>query len=134
MAKYGSNAVTVKIDNSSGTLTDITAYVTSINGFDIEAITQETTVFGDTWQENAYVGVKKVNSIQIKGFYDDTATTGPDAILNSLGDTRTFQLTYGNSKSSSVEAIIAKYVRTPTVSKLTEFECDLTPTGAVTEA
>lgn len=134
MAKYGSNSVTVEVDNSSGSLVDLTEYINSINGMDIEAITEDTTVFGDTWQENAYVGVKKANSIQIKGFYDDTATTGPDAILNALGDTRTFQLTYGNSKSSSVEAIITKYVRIPTVSKLTEFECDLTPTGAVTEA
>lgn len=134
MAKYGSNSVTVEVDNSSGTLVDLTEYINSINGMDIEAITEDTTVFGDTWQENTYVGVKKANSIQIKGFYDDTATTGPDAVLNALGDTRTFQLTYGNSKSSSVEAIITKYVRIPTVSKLTEFECDLTPTGAVTEA
>lgn len=134
MAKYGSNSVTVEVDNSSGSLVDLTEYINSINGMDIEAITEDTTVFGDTWQENTYVGVKKANSIQIKGFYDDTATTGPDAVLNALGDTRTFQLTYGNSKSSSVEAIITKYVRIPTVSKLTEFECDLTPTGAVTEA
>jgi len=134
MAKYGSDDITVEVDNSSGTPVDITAYVNSINGVDIEAITEDTTVFGDSWQENAYVGVKKANSIQFKGFYDDTADSGPDAVLNALGDTRTVTITYGNSKSSSVEAIIAKYVRTPGVSKLTEFECDLTPTGAVTEA
>jgi hypothetical protein len=135
MAKYGSDDVTVNVDNSGGTPVALTNYIDTISGIDVEAITQETHAFGDAWVENSYVGVKKGNAITMEGFYDDTASTGPDVVFGAaaLGDTRTVTVLYGASKSTSFECVVQKYVRTPTRGELTRFSVTLLPTGTSTE-
>lgn len=134
MAKYSSKDVTVEVDNASDTLVDLSQYVDSISGIDLEALTQESHGMGDTWEETLPVGVKRMGDITIEGFYDDTATTGPDVILNAIGDTRTVAVTYGSTKKTTVEAVITTYKRTPSRGELTRFSCTLKPTGAPTEA
>lgn len=134
MAKYGSDDVVIEVDNSGGTLVDLSQYIDTINEINISAMLQESHAFGDSWVEHLYTGVKMTAPITIEGFYDDTSTTGPNAVLNSLGDTRTFKITYGSTKTTSVEAVITSYVRRPVRGELTRFTCTLTPTGAVTEA
>lgn len=134
MAKYGSDDVVIEVDNSGGTLVDLSQYIDTINEINISAMLQESHAFGDSWVENLYTGVKMIAPVTIEGFYDDTTTTGPNAVLNSLGDTRTFKITYGSTKTTSVEAVITSYVRRPVRGELTRFTCTLTPTGAVTEA
>jgi hypothetical protein len=135
MAKYGSDDVVVSVDNSGGTPVALSNYIDTISGMDIEAITQETHAFGDSWVENSYVGVKRGNSITMEGFYDDTASTGPDVVFGAaaLGDTRTVTVLYGASKSTSFECVVQKYVRTPTRGELTRFQVTLLPTGTSTE-
>ena len=134
MAKYGSDDLKVEVDNSGGTLVDVTAHVTEINGYSVQAVLEESTPFGVAWEESIFSGVKLVDDVELTGFYDDTATTGPDAIFNDLGATRTLKLTWGGSKTSSVEAIIAQYDRNPAVKESTKYTVTLKPTGAVTEA
>lgn len=134
MAKYGSDDVVIEVDNSGGTLVDLSQYIDTINEINISAMLQESHAFGDAWVENLYTGVKMTAPITIEGFYDDTSTTGPNAVLNSLGDTRTFKITYGSTKTTSVEAVLTSYVRRPVRGELSRFTCTLTPTGAVTEA
>lgn len=134
MAKYGSDDVVIEVDNSGGSLVDLSQYIDTINEINISAMIQESHAFGDSWVEQLYTGVKMTAPITIEGFYDDTVTTGPNAILNSLGDTRTFKITYGSTKTTSVETVITSYVRRPVRGELTRFTCTLTPTGAVTEA
>lgn len=135
MAKYGSDDITIELDNSGGTLTDITAYVTSIGGVEIEALTEETTPFGVTNPTHAGVGMSEMAELDIEGFYDDAASPAPDALIGGgLGATRTLKVTWGGSKSTSVEVIIKKYVRTATVRELHKFTATLLPTGAITEA
>lgn len=134
MAKYGSKDLKVEVDNSGGTLVDLSNYVTTINGISVEAILEEGTAMGDTWVEQLFTGNKQMPAITLGGFYDDTASTGPDAVLNAIGDTRTLKVTWGGTKTTSTEAIITSYVRTPAVKTLTKFSAVLTPTGAVTEA
>lgn len=134
MAKYGSNSLVIEVDNSAGTLVNLSNYIDTINDVNVEALLQESTAFGDSWVENLFTGIKKMDPVTIEGFYDDTATTGPDAILNSLGDTRTLKITWGGSKTTTVETIITKYPRKAVRGELTRFSCELTPTGAVTEA
>jgi hypothetical protein len=110
-------------------------YVTDITDVPVEAITEESTAFGDAWVENLAVGVKQMADIELTGFYDDTATTGPDVIFNAPGNTisRTLKLTWGSTKTTSVETIIAKYTRIAKVKTLTKYKVTLRPTGAVTE-
>ena len=136
MSRYGSNAVKVEFDNSGGALTDMSAYVTEIDGFDIEAALEDTTAMGDANITQAATGFKVNNDINLGGFYDDTAATGPDAIFNAPGNTttRTLKVTWGGTKSTAVETVIKKYQRIPSTGKLTRYKVVLAPSGSVTEA
>ncbi|MEE3331965.1 MAG: hypothetical protein VX246_13955 [Myxococcota bacterium] len=139
MAKFGSNSLIVAVDNSSGSVVTMTSYITSINAIEVEAILTESHSFGDAWFEQLATGVRKASDLVLGGLYDDTSTTGPDAIFNDVADgpsdsTRTVTITFGGSKTCSFEAIISKYTRTATRNELTAFEVTLVPTGTVTEA
>lgn len=134
MAKYGSPSVTITYNSQ-----DITQYITDINDIDVESLMEETTTFGDDWAEHTPVGMFKMGDLKLKGFYDDTATTGPDALFNDLtqdptSSAKTLVITYGGSKSTSVGTFIQKYSRKLDRGKLHKFEVTLQPTGDVTEA
>lgn len=134
MSKYGSKDITIKVSNASQALQDLSAYVDTINEFTVEALLQEGHTFGDSWVKQLFTGVKRGNPLTIEGFYDDTASTGPHAILNAIGDTRKIEVTWGGTKKSTVDVIITNYSRRPVKGDLTRFSCTLTPTGAVIEA
>ncbi|HXH05852.1 MAG TPA: hypothetical protein VNI83_04605 [Vicinamibacterales bacterium] len=139
MAKYGSSSIVIEFDNAGGTLVNVTQYVTTINGIDVEALMEEGThPFGASWEEAIPSGVRRMNEITLGGLYDDTATTGPDAIFNAVASsptvaTRTLRITWGGTKTTSVECYIKNYRRTPTRNEVTKFEVVLRPVGAVTE-
>ena len=139
MAKYGAANTKVEFDLVGGTLQDMSPYVTSINGVDIEAITEESTPFTQAWAQALATGNFKMADVELEGYYDDTATTGPDVVFNVLASgpaavTRTLKVTYGSTKCTSVETLIVKYVRAPARNSITKFKVTLRPTGAVTEA
>ena len=90
MSQYGSNALRIDFDNSSASPINMSNYIREFNGMSIEALLQESHAFGDTWFESTWTGIKKLDDIVLGGYYDDTATTGPEAIFNALGATRTF--------------------------------------------
>lgn len=136
MAKYGSDDAKIEVDNSGGSLVDLSDYITEINEVNVEALLQESTPVGVAWVEQLWTGIKQMQPVTLSGFYDDTASTGPDAVLgpSALGSTRTFQVTYGGTKTTSVECIVTSYVRNIVSKELTRFSATLTPTGTVTEA
>ncbi len=135
MARYGYPDLKIEFDNSSDALQDMSQYIMDAPpSFDREQILEEITAAGDNDEAHAKVGLTKVAPITMGGAYDDAASTGPDVIFNAIGDTRTLKITWGSSKTSSVECIIQNYVRTPARGELTKFEVTLQPTGAVTEA
>ena len=84
MAKYrvGGNLV-VKIDDSGGTLRDLSAYVEWVSpvGVLVEAI--DVTVFTDI-EQRTLAGVERAQEFTIEGLFDDTASTGPDAVLSGI--------------------------------------------------
>jgi len=136
MGKYASNDLVIQFDNSGGALQDMTQYVLELNGIDIEGLMAESHSFGDAWFEALWTGIRKMAEIVLKGFYDDTATTGPDAIFNAVGNlnvTRTFKVTWGSTKTTSVETYIKNYRRLPTRGEISKYEVVLVPTGAPTE-
>jgi hypothetical protein len=133
MARYGFGDLTVEFDNVGGTLVDMSQYVTQVNGFEKEMLIEEITAAGNDDQAWASVGIGKVSDITLSGPFNDTATTGPHAIFNSRGSTRTLKLTIGGTITQQVECIIQKYAIKPTRNALTQFEVTLKPTGAVTE-
>lgn len=141
----GSNDVKIWFDNSAGTLVDISQYVTEFGGVQITAMTEQTSTFGDTWVENTYVGMKELGDLTIKGFYDETASTGINAVINNsgtpgVGETRTFIICYNastgttnNYRVSYLETIITGYNRLPEVGGLTKFELTLKPASSMTD-
>ena len=138
MSKYGSDDVTIQVDDSGGSLVDLSNYIDTINDLAISADTQETHAFGDSWLEHLATGLKRMDDVTLEGFYDDTASTGPHVVLNgdgaALGATRTLKVTIGGGKYVQCETIITKYTRKPNRGELTRFTAVLRPTGAVTEA
>lgn len=133
MAKYGPNDISIAVDNTGGTPVTMDAYIDEWAGADVEAILEESHTFNDAWVENLYSGIRRMSPITMSGFYDDTATTGPDAIFNALGETRTVTITWGGSKTTATEAIISAYARAPGRNASTRFTVTMTPTGTVTE-
>lgn len=57
-----------------------------------EAILEETTVFGDSWQQQAYVGLRRAD-LSMNGFYDDAALKSAEALSTRSGTQRV--LSYG---------------------------------------
>jgi hypothetical protein len=139
MAKYGSNSLSVSLDNSGGTPVAMTAYITAINAVTVEALLEESHSFGDSWFESLATGMRRMSPVEISGIYDDTSSTGPDAVFNSPASapstsTRTLLITWGGSKTTSVETVITSFTRGATRNELTSYSVTLTPTGTVTEA
>lgn len=141
MAYYGSDDVTIVMDSTAGTTVDVTQSIQEINGLDVEAMLEESHTFGDSWVEQLFTGVRKMGDITVKGNYDDAASTSFDVIFNDPGNTktantttRTFQIKYGGTKTTTVEVWIKNYRRLPSRGALTKAEAVLVPSGAVTEA
>jgi len=133
MTKYGSPDLTITVEDATASSQDLTQYIDTINELNIEALLQEGHAFGDDWVKQLFTGVKRGNDLTVEGFYDDTASTGPDAVLNSIGDTREVVITWGGTKTSTFDAVIKNYVRKPVRGELTRFSCTLAITGEVSE-
>lgn len=131
MSKYGSPDLQIQVDDSGDTARDLSEYIDTIDGFEIEALTQESTAFGDEWAKHLSAGIKQANEITLEGFFDD-ADNGPDAVLSGVGDTRGVTITWGGTESDTFDAIIRTYSKNPTTGELTRFNCTLQPTGEVT--
>jgi hypothetical protein len=134
MAKYGSPDFAMSFGG-----TDMTAHVQSINGFEVEALTQDSKSFSDVWDEVLATGGKKASDVVVKGLYDDAAG-GPSAVFLAALPTgpataaSAVVLTWGSTKTSSFNAFMVKFSRMATKNQITEYEATIRPTGAVTEA
>jgi hypothetical protein len=137
--KHGSNEVTFTIDASDGgSLQDITAYLTKIGDTVVNREAVEATPFGVVDEQYIIGVVKKREPLTIEGFYDDTASTGPDAILNigkvTHAATRSTVLTFASGKTITGEVWIEKYTRGMNVGEYHTFSASLRYTGTITEA
>jgi hypothetical protein len=139
VANSNPSGIKIEYDNGSGTPVDISQHVLSINDVDVESITEETHAFGDSWEEHTPVGIARMPAIELSGLYDDTATTGPDALFagrapeTTVAVTRTLTVTWGGTKTTSVETFLASYKRSADRNGLTKYTARLQPTGAVSE-
>ena len=131
MAKYrvGGNLV-VKIDDSGGTLRDLSAYVEWVSpvGVLVEAI--DVTVFTDTEQRTP-AGVERAQEFTIEGLFDDTASTGPDAVLSGIvGKVGSYQVGKPGSRVFSGEALCLEYGVTGRVGGAIRFQARFRKDGA----
>ena len=133
MAKASSADITIEFDNASDALQDISSEVLSINGFPMEALTEEAHGYGAAWVFSETVGMTSMGDITIQVFYDDSATSAY-AYLNSIGDTRTLKVTIGSGGPyKSAEVIIAAFNIVMNRGELVKGEATLRLASTVTE-
>ena len=126
---HGKTAV-FKIDNSGGSLQDISAYCDNID-FPATADTAEVTTFGDANKE--YIGGLKDATISISGSWDAAA----DVILEAIrGLTGTFEYGPQGSTATNIkytgECICTAYNVTAPVGDKVSFSAEFQCTGAIT--
>lgn len=78
---HGKDAV-FKLDDSAGTLRTLTSYVDNVSGLPGARELSEVTAFGDAGTKSI-PGLADID-FSISGSFDSTATTGPNATINSL--------------------------------------------------
>lgn len=133
MPVLGKNSV-FKLDNSSGTLTDLSSYITDISGINNTTAMIDSTTFGDSSLEN-FPGLRNGDAITISGNWETALNSHFTAILSN-GATRTWEYspagtTAGTPKVSG-ECYVESYVVTSAVADIVKFTATLRQTGDVT--
>lgn len=131
--RHGKNAV-FKLDNSSATLTDISAYLDNVD-LPRSIETAETTTFGVTGGSKTYVVGLNEATISLSGKYDSVV----DALLAGvIGQETSLNWNYGPEGSTTGRVkytglgFITKYdVKSP-VGGVETFSADIQVTGAIT--
>jgi predicted secreted protein len=128
---HGKSAV-FKVDNSAGTLTDLSAYINEAS-FPREVETAETTTFGSS--AKSYITGLTDATISISGLFDSAA----DAVLAGItGQSATVSFEYGPLGSTasmikfSGECILTSYEVSSPVGDVVTFSADFQVTGAIT--
>ena len=128
---HGKNSV-FKLDNASGSLTDISAFVNNVD-FPETADVAETSVLGAS-NKTYLAGLKDAN-ISLAGFFDATA----DAIFGAvIGQSATLSFEYSPEGPASGkikytgECILTNYALSSPVGDAVAYSCDLQVSGAVT--
>lgn len=138
MAFYHGKGLAFKIDNAGGTLQTLTAYVDSVD-LDNSIDMGETTTAGA--EDKTYVSGQAEHDLSISGKWDDTATTGPDAVLFGLiglETSSTFEFGPGGGTTGKVkytgECFMVGYKASAPVGGVVTFTADFKVTGAVTRS
>lgn len=112
---------------------DMTVYGTSCE-YELKAESHEVTTFG---QDNkVFSGGLKESSMKIEGNYDDTATTGPRAVLEDLVGTVT-EMIYkpegsGSGKPTRTwDCLLTGYKETSKIDDMIKFSATFQGSGAV---
>lgn len=142
MAKYSSVNAILEIDVSDGGALSSgfsAAHVTAIGDINFtKGEVVESTAYGASAYTALQGVITKMDPITIEGFYDDTASTGPDAILNiariTHAATRSFSLTLGTGEVITGESWITEYKVTSSVGTYHKYTATITPTGTISWA
>jgi len=129
---HGKSAV-FKLDNSGGTLTDISSYLMEVS-FPESIDTADVTAFGTTGAKSYIVGLKDA-TISLTGKWDSTFDSHIAAVL---GQTASLSFEYGPAGSTaglvkySGEAFVTSYNIGSPVADVVSASVELQVTGAVT--
>ena len=135
---HSSSEVTIALDDSGGTPRTLTSYIMTMGALKITSNTQPSTAYGDSWEKILLTGVRKGEAIELGGFFDDTATSGPHVVCqvdsSPQASTRTLTVVVGNSVTFSCEGYVTEYAVMGKVGSLTDFQAKYVPSGTVTWA
>lgn len=119
-----------KVDNSGGTLTDISAYCNNVD-FPREVDTPETTTFGN--DDRTYIVGLRTATISVSGYWDATL----DDVLGQIVGSGLVTFEYGPQGSTSGdikytgECILTSYGEASPVDGVATWTADFQVTGAV---
>ena len=82
MALFDSSRSRFLLDDTGGTQRDLSLYLTRIDGLPGARTLRETTSMSDTGR--TFVPDVEDGRVELRGLFDDTATSGPDAVLGPL--------------------------------------------------
>ena len=124
----------VKLDNSAGTLTDLSSYITDISGINNTQAMIDSTTLGDSSLEN-FPGLRNGDAITISGNWETALNTHMTGILGNAA-TRTWDYSpagtgVGTPKVSG-ECYVESYVVNSAVADIVKFTVTLRQTGDVT--
>ena len=117
----------IKIDNAGGTLIDLSAYIDTISALGREFQNLDVTSFADA-AERIIAGIEASQEFTISGHFDNTATTGPDAVLaplvGTLGSWQFFPVgTTAGYRKFSGEALCTSYKIGAEVKGRVQYDC-----------
>lgn len=135
--------VAIRIDDSAGTLRDISDFITSVRGFLQEVAELETTAFGDA--DRTRIGGIGNSTFGIDGFWDDTTAvaspnpSGTDTVLNNLpGIVGTFNYVITATDAGTItysgECLCLRYSIDAPVDGIITISADFAIDGAVSRA
>lgn len=116
----------VRIDNSAGAIQNMTSYIDTVSAVGKEYMPLDVTMFSDT-AERVIQGIEMSSEVTVSGAFDDTATTGPDAIFGTLvGTINTFEFnpvgTVSGARKISGEFLWLSYKIVNAVKERVNFE------------
>ena len=135
MAKFDSSVSILKLDDTSGNLQNVSAYITDVSGLPGPRNINEVTALGDTGSK-FHPGLQNATP-SISGHYDNTATSGPDVVLGAMRThTAAMEFEYfpqgaGGFKYSGMYWV-TDYSITSAVGSQVSFTASLQVDGAVT--
>lgn len=134
MAFSHGRTTTFSIDDSGGTARDLSAYTESAS-IDLVGDTDETTTFGGG-DSRTFIRGLNGGSFSASGYYDNTATTGPDVVLEGLYDntsTSTFAISFdADTTTYGGEALMNSFNTSAAVGGVVSWSADFTVTGQTT--
>lgn len=137
MTKFNSRVSVFLLDDTGGNQRDLSSYITEIVGLPGEREMLQQTAIGASGRERD-PGLEN-GLFQIAGFFDDTSTSGPDAVLRALrthGSPVDFEYGPKGSGGSSVKysgtCWVRKYTLTTRVAEMVGFIVDFEVHGQVT--
>lgn len=132
MAKHHGKDSTFTIDG-----VELTTYLDSITMPETVDVAETSTMGQDA---KTYIEGMSGGTISISGRWDETATTGPDAVLSGLKGAGESAFVYGPAGDATGavtytgNAILTGYSRTSPIGDVVAFTADFQITGAVTRA
>ena len=82
MALFDSSSSRFLLDDTAGTQRDLSLYLTRVDGLPGRRLLRETTSMSDTGR--TFLPDVEDGRVELGGLFDDTATSGPDAVLGPL--------------------------------------------------